>query len=276
MIQIIGASWHKVMIELSTPTHFPSFLYKSPPHTQLLHFIHIHPLNLSHKGYYIIWDDGWKGRLGFESKLELPSQRSNSSSSQSPLNFHLLLFSSKPQPSQTLLEPALHFFRSLSFHSSIPSFFLSFFPDLLQYPHTSLFLFYIFHNYYYFTILFTSFHAHSSLPNLPFMVLLNGVFCMQVKLDHSSAESMWTGYLPCLIAKRKPVSRLPTARFLVWAKSVARGKPMGKKNTTRREVVSEASATKKKVKLAERNLDSPKTNQLFLKRASKNTALLTR
>jgi len=123
------------MIELSTPTHFPSFLY-NPLHTH--HFSTSYsPINslsphLINFNYFLSQHDGSKGRFGFESKLELPSQRSNSSSSQSPL-----YFSFKPQPSQTLLERTLHFFRCLSF--SIPSFF----PDLLQFP----FLFFFNHTF---------------------------------------------------------------------------------------------------------------------------------
>lgn len=98
MIQIIRASWHKVMIETPTPH---SFLY-NPLHFSIhLHISRLKPLQQfqtyslpnTHLKPLTIKHDCWKGRFGFESKLELPSQPTNPSSYQPHIFFYLFIFS---------------------------------------------------------------------------------------------------------------------------------------------------------------------------------------
>lgn len=93
----------------------------------------------------------------------------------------------------------------------------------------------------------------------------------EAKRDRSCAESTWTGYLPPWTPRRKREFRLRTAPSLAWVENVAREKNRTAKNTTWTEPVPAESATKKTLKPQGKNLDSPKTNPLSSKKASKNT-----
>lgn len=84
---------------------------------------------------------------------------------------------------------------------------------------------------------------------------------------------MWIGYLQVLIVKKKQEFHHQTAPFQVWVVKEAKEK-LPVKILTWKEIVQEESVMKKTLKLQGKNLDSPKTNQSFSKRVSKNTTLL--
>ena len=163
MIQIIGASDIKLWLNSPLPPIFPPFYIIPSTHTTSP--LHTHPLTLSHhtSSISITFSHNMtaqKEDLGLSLSLSFPHN--------APTPLHLNLLSTSPS-SHNPHKPSWNepFTSSGVYHSQSLLSFQICSNFLFSFSSTTLFLFYIFHNHYYLTTLFTSFHAHSKLPNFP-------------------------------------------------------------------------------------------------------------